>query len=211
MNKRIKTALLTSLAITAQFMAGCASSLPETKMYSLSTAPSLQESPMHRGLAELRIGVGPITFPDMLKRPQIVSRLSNNKLHLSEEHHWAGYLEKDFLTTLTQNLTGQLGTAGVTAYPWDNRRRLDYQVQLHVFRFDGILGRSSSLIANWSLVSGNGRKELEKRSEKIVVAHNDDTYEAMVAAQSTALGMLSEKIAVTIIDSTRSDSQETKN
>lgn len=207
----MKTALLTTLAITSQFIIGCASSLPETKMYSLSTALNSQESLIHQDMTQLRIGVGPITFPDMLKRPQIVSRLSNNKLHLSEEHHWAGYLEKEFLTTLTQNLTGQLGTAGVTAYPWDNRRKLDYQVQLHVFRFDGILGHSSSLIANWSLVSGNGRTELQKQSEKIVVGHSDDTYEAMVAAQSTALGLLSEKIAVTIIDSTRGDSQETKN
>lgn len=184
-------AAISTIAVT--LLQGCASSLPETKVYSLSTW--LPSSLNEQAPLDLRIGIGPVLFPDKLKRPQIVTRISNNELRLSEEHHWGGYLEREFLTTLVQNISLNLKNASVNAYPWDNRRKPKYQVQLQVFQFDGHLTKESNLSVAWNIVDASGKKEFAQQNSSYVETLNGDGYTEMVAALSKALGLLSADIA----------------
>lgn len=173
---------------------GCAVSVPETKVYTLSTwSPEKSERP--ELTQSVTLGVGPMEFPDKLKRPQILVRRSDNRLSISELHHWAGNLEAEFLNTLVRNLVDQLGTATVYAYPWDNRRRPQLQVQLSVYQFDGKLGQASTLSANWALVADAGKTVVAQRLTELSETAESEEHDAMIAAQSRLIGELAAEIA----------------
>ena len=44
-----------------------------------------------------RIGIGPIELPEMLQRPQMVSRRGDAEMDIADFHRWAGELE-DMMT-----------------------------------------------------------------------------------------------------------------
>ena len=189
---KLPTKLLTTVILSPLLIA-CATSSPETKVYSLS-APDSQPQPAV-STQGISIGVGPIQFPDKLKRPQIVTRLSDNRMSLSEQHHWAGNLEAEFLTILVQNIISQTGTPRTYSYPWDNRRRPHYQIELTIYQFDGELGGTSNLSANWALISNDGHKIIHQHSTRLSEPNIDHTYETLVEGQSKLITRLSTEIS----------------
>lgn len=198
LNVRIRTRVAKTLLATstAVLLFGCATQAPETKVYSLSTWTGSGDSQL--APLELSLGVGPVLFPDKLKRPQIVTRVTDNKLRISEQHHWGGYLEKEFLTILVQNISKNLKTSSVQPYPWDNRRKPEFQVQVQVYQLEGALGNSSELVVSWSIISRDGKALLRQENNHFSVKHGGSGYEDMVAAQSEAVGRLGQKIANTL-------------
>jgi len=92
---KIKSYLLPWI-LSVGLLAGCAGTTQHTRFLVLSpqTPETLggQASPT----AGLSIGLGPIKIPDILDRPQIVTRIDNNRLQLAEFHHWAGQLDGTF-------------------------------------------------------------------------------------------------------------------
>ena len=57
------------------------------------------------------IGVGPVTVPDYLDRPQIATRSSSSSLQFSEFDRWAEPLEKNLMRVLADQPLGP-GTLG---------------------------------------------------------------------------------------------------
>jgi uncharacterized protein len=47
--------------------------------------------------SQLTIGVGPVDFPDYLRRLPVVTRVAPNRIDLSAERHWAEPLDKNFV------------------------------------------------------------------------------------------------------------------
>src|SRR3989442_4038951 len=58
---------------------------------------------------ELAVRLGPITFPPYLHRPEVVSRVRTNELRPSPFDFWAGSLNEQFQSALSQNLTLMIG------------------------------------------------------------------------------------------------------
>ena len=81
--------------------AGCAATTP-TRFYTLS---SLVAAPgeASQGLPHLAIGVGPVTLPEYLNRPQIVTRVGSNRIALADFESWAEPLDGLFARILTEN------------------------------------------------------------------------------------------------------------
>jgi uncharacterized lipoprotein YmbA len=184
-----------SLFLLLITLSGCSSiSISDTHFYSLSAFAS--NNPVS-GTSSKKLGVGPIRLPRMLKRPQIITRKSDNELVLSEEHQWGGSLKEDLAQVVSENLSSLLGTEQIEMYPWKNAFKPDYQIRINVEQLDGEPGKTVTLKARWWLLSKgmHMHKDRPAKHSVIKVAVKGKTYADYVSAQSKAVYLLSEKIA----------------
>jgi len=143
------------------------------------------------------VGVGPITLPKYLDRPQIVTRVGRNQLALGEFDRWAEPLQDNVLRVLAENLALLIPTEQILLHPWPRSATLDYQVSTEVLHFDGWLGGESTLLARWSILDG-AERELFTRLVHLHAPTGGQDYEAMVVAMNQLLEALSRDIATAI-------------
>ncbi len=190
MNARTLPLLLLALLLSA-----CAlvAESPETYFYSLyPVARPEQARPLKRPGS---LGVGPLAFPELLKRPQIVTRRSPAEVDLAEFHQWGGSLAEEFLHVLADDLSTRLALERVLTYPWDSRNRPDYQLRLTVERFDGALGGEVVLRARWQLLARSRRGEAAGGRLTLRETAAGPGYADYVAAQSRLVDRLAAKVA----------------
>ena len=174
-------------------LAGCASS-PPSQFYTLSATAAPQLAPAAR--TEYRIVVGPATVPDAVDRPQLVVRMSENRVALVEQARWAEPLSSAIPAVIAEDLGRLLSSSGVVAYP-QGSADFDYQVLIEVLRFDSVLNEGATLEVAWTLRPTNGGEPAFGRT--LVRERADGAgYEALVAAHSRALRAVSAEIAQTI-------------
>lgn len=197
-NIRLDQSTLFSIGLIVVILAGCASS-PSSKFYRLN--PLLNSTSITRNASpeqNLFIAIGPVRIPDYLDRPQIVTRAGENELKLSEFHRWAGSLENDVTRVLVDDISGLLPTDRFSVVPWApylvSQIPPSYRVEVFVNRFEGTLGDSVLLKAQWDVFTHDGSLLLKR--ESLVREHiHGDSYDALVAAMSNALERLSRDIA----------------
>jgi uncharacterized protein len=131
---------LISLAIALTLVDAACTVLPAQKdssqFFVLSPATEAAVAARPNDPHQLSIGLGPISFPGYLKRREIVTRISNDRLRLSENMRWAESLDSNFQSVLSQDLATQLNTQRIVLFPWYGRPQMDYQVEVQVHRFD---------------------------------------------------------------------------
>jgi hypothetical protein len=176
------------------FLAAC-STTPPVAYYTLNTLPEMQqEIPAALMDDTIAIGVGPVEFPKFLDRPQIVTRKSQNQIQVSEFHRWAGSFPGDFSRVLAKNISILLPTDRVAVYPWGEQFTPTYRIKLDVEQFDGQLGERVVLDVTWMVTDQEGTNQLMVRRSLIEEPVSDETYEALVVAESNALATLSRTI-----------------
>jgi uncharacterized protein len=143
------------------------------------------------------VGVGPISVPKYLDRPQIVTRASRNQLDLGEFDRWAEPLQDNILRVLAQNLMLLIPTDDVLLRDWPRSASLDYQVRVEVLHFDGWLGGGSILVALWSILDAAEQPLMSQRASLNVPVGGRD-YEAIVIAMNQMVDTLSRDIAAAI-------------
>lgn len=179
-------------------MAACAST-ESARFYALSSsAGSISESTANNIPGDITIGIGPISIPDYIDRPEIVTRNNQNEMTLAEFDRWAGDLEESVSNIISENLSILLSTDRIAVYPWKGSLPIDYQVEADVVQFDGTLGGSVTLIARWRIIQCSTKELLVMKKSKITESAGAQSYEAMVAAQSRALSNLSREISIAI-------------
>ena len=149
--------------------------------------------------SQLTIGVGPVDFPDYLKRLPVVTRVAPNRIELSDERRWAETLDKNFVRVLSENLAALLDTQRIEKYPWSLRTNVDYQVEIDVQRFETTSDGQTQLIANWIVRDGHGGKILYASRTTPGRPAGPDGVSAS-AALSGDLATLSKEIAARIIE-----------
>ena len=194
-SKRLRIMAVACL-LSGGFWAGCAGSMPPnyytlSPMESASAGDALRTSP----LEALKIGVGPIRFPEALDRQHIVTRSGQNRLKINEYQRWGGSLESNFKRVLVDNLSLLLGSDLVIGLPWGSYFEPDYKVIIEVSEFDGRLGKSATLNATWMIVGKANNKPLLVRRTIIQEAVSQNDYDALVAALSQTAAGLSREIA----------------
>ena len=171
-------------------MAGCSS---KSNFYQLH--PSKQIS--HNGSSHLKsqvIGVDEVHLADYLDKPQIVTRLTSERLRLHEEERWAGALDKNIQSLLTQNLSEALPGYTFLASPWDEPMEDRYRIYVDVDRFDGDTNGTVVFDGRWSLV--DKEKNCLVTGEKVrYVKHGSATLDGIVTTQSHIVTRLSREIA----------------
>jgi uncharacterized protein len=187
-----------TLGLCLMALAGCASTQP-TRFYVLNALPGGgTASPVAVAERGLAIGVGPVTLPKYLDRPQIVTFTSPYALNVAEFDRWPEPLESTFVRVLAENLALLIPTARLVVSPWPGSTPLDYQVTVEVSDFSGQLGGESSLMARWTLFRGEGQEALVSRRSRFRAPAGAPGYEAMVAAMSQTVADLSRDIAAAI-------------
>jgi len=185
--------------VSLMLMAGCGTSAP-TRFYVLSPMPASEEgSQVVLGERCLAIGIGPITLPQYLERPQIVTRLSNNEMKVADFDQWAEPLRDNFSRVLAENLSALLCADAMAIFPWSGSTPVDYQVQVEVIRLDGALGGEAVMTARWAIMAEDSRKLLYTRtsSYRAPVAESED-YSTFVSTQSRLLEKFSNDVAEAI-------------
>lgn len=171
---------------------------PPAKFYTLQP---VQQSSLGKSLPEnISLAVGPVAIPAALDRAEIVTRDAGNEVSFSEYHRWAGPLQKNIAAVLSQNIGSLLGTERITPFTRENIFRPTHRVVININRYDSQLSKEFLLNATWSIKDLNGNKPLLIQNSIIRESLASSTYEDLVAAQSQALGTLSEEIAKAFIE-----------
>jgi uncharacterized lipoprotein YmbA len=184
--------LLAVLSLVWLMLEGCGST-PPTRFYVLPTVTDVAP-PAPAAKRDLTIGVGPVTLPPYLDRPQIVTRASRVKLDLGEFDQWAASLQDGVSRVLAENLSLLIPTDRVVRYPWSRATVPDYQVTVEVMQFDAGPGGEIVLAARWQILTADD-KELVMRKSRLTAAVEGYQYEATVTAMGRTLDALSREIA----------------
>ena len=195
---RRRLAILAVLA-AGLTLAGCAET-PPTRFYTLSPLEDAPGGTPPANLPELTVGVGPVTLPPYLDRPQLVTRAGGNRMVLADFDSWVEPLQGMFTRVLGENLALLLGTDDVLLLPQNRDFALDRQVEVDVTRFDVDNAGNAVLDAKWWVYGRNGDKLLRSGRSTISEPAAVDDYTAAAAALSRALGAMSTEIAQAIAD-----------
>ena len=150
--------ILLGLALLA--LTGCPGNAP-TRLYVLTATTDKPASTSPEGVA---IGVGPITLPKYLDRPQIVTRVAANSLDQANLDQWGGDLNDNITRVVATNLSNLLATDRVSLYPWKDGAPVDFQVTMDIGRFDQDKDGNAVLNVFWSIVNKDGTVLLMRRS-----------------------------------------------
>ena len=189
------------LVLVALLLAtGCLSrSAPKVTYYSLLTMEQLGETDVLASLPEVRLGVGPVSIPDSLKRSQVATRQQSNQFAFNEFHRWAGVLEKDISAVLGDNFGQLLGVDKVAFFPWMHHFKPTYRVAVDVIRFDGTLEGEAVLSVRWAIADTDGKDFLAGGKSVYRQPLADASYAALIKAQSQLLAELSKEVAGEIV------------
>ena len=189
-----RLARLQVLSLSALLLGGCLGPGRPANFYLLqpippaeikTSSPLPEETPL--------IGVGPVTFPGYLDRPQIVLSSGRNQLKLDEFQRWSEPLKGNFTRVLVENLSQAIPTDRVLTFPWQRSFHPVYVVEVEVDRFHVASSGQSILDASWSVMKNNQPIHLKKSAYSLPA--DVTSYESIVSAQSAALGALSREIA----------------
>ena len=182
------------LLVATLLLSGCAQGPPPT-FYVLDARADPALAGVERGVA---VGVGPISLPAHLDRPQIVTRAGPYRLDLSEANHWAEPLKSTIARVISTHLANELRSNRVYVLPRRELTRVAYQVVVDFERFDGVLGEAAVLVARWSVLAGEDGARLVTRLSIITEPVDAGGYEALVAASGRSLERLGREIAAVI-------------
>jgi len=146
---RLAAALAAVAAALA--LAGCGKSAP-TRFYAFSPASQAVSAKEPC----VSVGVGPIEVPSYLDRRDMVVREGENRLKLAEMEQWAEPLKDGLTRVLAENLQSMMCARPIAVYPWPSGVSPDYQVTVQVQRFDGEMGKQTTLKATWAILNKEG-------------------------------------------------------
>ena len=159
------------------------------------------------GTSNLVIGIGPIGFPDYLRRPEVVTRTSPTTVEISDVDRWAEPLDTAFARVLSEDLSRLLGTQRIVAYPWYQSNRVDYQLECNVIHFETDSKGASELHAQWSIRDGAGKLLIARESDitdteasgdkspSASLSHDLGNFSQQIASQIRELNQQHEKVA----------------
>ena len=183
-------------ALISLLLAGCGGSTQRVEFYTLNPLTGMHAKANTAAIDQkLSIGVGPVEIPEILDRPQIVTRSGPNKLNVDEFHRWAGRLDQSVAGVLAENISLLLATDQVAVYPWQADFKPSYRVAMKIRYFEGQWGKDVLLEAIWSVSSQKSQQTHTQRKSVINEPLSPEPdYEALVAAHSRAIAQLSREI-----------------
>jgi len=190
------TARIAPILLVVTALSACTSMSPATRFYHLGQAEI--PSPPGGEQREFRVGLGPIELPEMLRRPQMVSRKGSAEMEIADFHRWAGDLEDMMARELTLQLRQISGGPRIVPHPWSTQRHIDYQLRISVLRFDGTLGKEFALQGMWILSDTRERQELVTRSFDLRRPAGDASHAAMAKVMGELLARLGDEIGTAL-------------
>lgn len=182
-------------ALNVVVLVGCVSSPPRTSYYSLYTPGQRQTAGAVPAGSTLRLSVGPVTVPDILRQGKIATGGNDGRYQLSETHRWSGGVDRDFARAVAEQLASGLGTEQVAIFPWDQHFTPTCRVLIDVLSMGGEPGQVATLAARWTLVDTRGERLAPVRRSDLRETTAGAGYQAWVAAQQRNIAKLGQEIA----------------
>jgi uncharacterized lipoprotein YmbA len=175
-------------------LSGCATSQP-TRFFVLN-APELSQKEPPQPCQQDRVftlRINPVNMPRYLDRPQIMTRVNDNELRLSELNVWAEPLKDSLTRVIAQNLHS-VPCMDIVIMPKAGKQNT-YRLSADVIRLDGTLGGQALLHVRWSII--------EEQSQRVIIAKVSTyrepvlshDYNALVSAYNRVLDSFSQEIA----------------
>lgn len=147
------------------------------------------------------LALGPLTFPEYLKRPQMVKRGSGTTISVDEFNRWAEPLDESMPRVLAGNVDGLM--SDLVVVPFKNRAvEASYRLYGSVTQFDADESGRTVLIVQWGITRTEGGVTVAPRTDRYVAqATPADDPAAIAGAMSDLLGQFSREI-VTLVRAT---------
>jgi uncharacterized lipoprotein YmbA len=173
-------------------------SSPKVSYYTLGTA-RIENNPVEPTGTDYTVAVGPVSLPEVVDRPELVTRVGANEVDLDGERRWAEPLGSAISRLIAEHLTHSLCAPQLLAYPYSAIDMADYRVIVDIQRFDSEIRRGATIDAIWT-IRRLSQKDAETKTGRSHIQETTvgDGYEAPVAAHSRALATLSSDIAEAI-------------
>jgi len=182
-----------SLILLSLLFPACGSS-PNARIYILNTMDRIDASSILKN-QNITVKIGPISIPDALDKSQIVTRLGTNELLADEFNRWSGDYQSDIQRVLGENISILLPARQVILNQELTLFPVDFQVLVNVREFDGSLGGTVTLNADWTIAGSNKGQPVTAKKSIFQENTNGSDYQSYVAAQSRLLAKLSSEIA----------------
>lgn len=193
----LRMALLVTVAASLWGFTACMNlgTSASTRFYLLESEPTaMASSEQGGGFADTSLGIGPVTIPSYLDRPQLVTRLGANELRIDEFRQWAEPLRVNILRVIEENVAMLTGAKHIHAVPKRRSAVVDYQISLDVLRFDADTAGIVTLKSVWRIVSPVGHQQLMERRATIVKPSGSTNTIDVVDAMNKALAALSQEM-----------------
>jgi uncharacterized lipoprotein YmbA len=179
-------------------LSGCLTRSPQVQFYTLGAPEASSRSRSGDLGADLAVGVGPLTLPRYLDRPQLATRSHSGQIVYNETTRWAGPLGDELIRVVAANLSGLLPSGRIVAYPAQPAFPIRYRVVIDVERFEADPDDQVTLEVRWSIVPGQGGNALSLGRFALVEKADSGSAADRVAAHSAAAAGLSGAIARTL-------------
>lgn len=188
MPDRNHCAALAGFLIMAGLLAGCLNlgkGTPRpTRLYQL-TALASDASRTDLGRETLTtIGIGPMSFPEYLNRPQILTRAGRSELQAAPFAIWAAPLKDNVMGVILDNVVQLTGSEAVYLFPWRADQAPSFQLQMAIDRFDAERNGEAVLVVRWEWLGGDGKPLMARRRSVLRQGVEGDSDDAVVAALS---------------------------
>ena len=178
-----------ALTLTA---CGITGTSPEPRFYTLaSEAPP----PAPASAGAYTIVVGPVTIPEVVDRPQIVTRTAESRVEIAELSRWAAPLKSEISRVIADHLATALPGARVSTMEQRATGAPDYRVIVDVQRFDSS-NEGSAIQASWQVRTKDNPAAVSGRS--VVAEPAGAGYDALVAAHSRGVAKVASEIAAAL-------------
>lgn len=190
---RMFRAFTAGLALS--MLAACAS-VPPDQFYRLGAPDSppaavLRQSPV--------VLIAPVSVPDVVDRPQIVTLGPGSRVQISDQQRWAEPLKLAIGRLLADRLGARLGLAQVWAYPAEPGAEAQFRINVALQRFDSETGVAASSTMLWTVRRMRDGQTRSGRSEARGVPA-DGSIGALVEAHGLALARAGDEIAAVLAE-----------
>jgi uncharacterized lipoprotein YmbA len=194
MMREVPLVLTVVAAILVSDLFVSCSSTPASSFYTLGPDKTLAST---GAPASVRVVISPVTIPDIVDRPQIVTRLPGAQVQLNEFARWAAPLRSDIARVIAADVSELLGSESVNVFDYGPGAGPAWRVRVDVTRFDSAPGDAVTIEALWAVRPPGKSVPVLGHS----LAHEPvegQGYDALVAAHDRALGAVSRDIASAI-------------
>ncbi len=189
-------------AVALASLAACASPSASEHFYALNDGGVLLATDT-ASTTRPGVVVSAVTIPELVDRPQIVTRDSTNRVIVSEQNLWAESIRSGVGRTLAARIARALAAAGhptqVAAYPQTSIADPALRVTVDIVRFDAVPNGEAVVDALWTVrrpADGMVRSGHTVASSPI----GGTSYEAIVAGWNTAVATVDADIAATVVE-----------
>jgi len=138
-----------------------------------------------------------VTVPEYLDRLDVMERTSANELKPIYAAQWGENLATTATRAVAENLSARFPSDDIVILPARTQRRLDYQVNLDLTKFESDSEGNSTLAGRWSIADSDGAERMSGRVQQTQKADGPG-YDAMAAAMSRNLAAASTEIATVL-------------